>query len=235
VNTALLVAFARQRLTSPIRLVFLAFLFLGPLALVAAAPAMGLNVLQDPSMFALLFGVGMVGQDVSSGVLQLLFARPVRRSDYALTRWIGASLLASGCVVLQAVIATLILLLREAPPETRLLFGVMASGVVEAVGVSAVLLLFSSLVPGVGDLGVFVLLKFFGQGANVAGQMMNRPWLASIGEEVDRTLTNGIAFPQVTGNAISWEHVAAWLATVALCLGLAILVLNRKELSYAQT
>ena len=234
-NPALLLAFARQRLTSPIRLVFLAFMFVGPLALVAVAPAMGLAVLQDPSMFALLFGVGMIGQDVSSGVLQLLFARPVRRSDYAVARWVGTSLLASGCVVVQAMLAALILTVRDAPPDTRLLFGVMASGVTEAVGVSAVLLLFSSLVPGVGDLGVFVLLKFFGQGANVAGQMMNRPWITRVGEEVDRVLTNGIAFPQATGNAISWEQVAGWCAVVALSLAFAILVLNRKELSYAQT
>ena len=42
-----------------------------------------------------MIAAGTIGQDVSSGVLQLLFARPVRRSEYVLSRWIGIVALVS--------------------------------------------------------------------------------------------------------------------------------------------
>src|SRR4029079_16239697 len=38
----------------------------------------------------LLFGAGIIGLEASTGVLQLVFARPVTRAEYVLSRWLAA-------------------------------------------------------------------------------------------------------------------------------------------------
>ena len=42
-----------------------------------------------------------------------------------------------------------------------------------------------------------------------------------------------IDFAKVLGPATSWYEIFAYLSTVTLSLALAIVILNRKELSYA--
>ena len=88
-NATLLLSFWRQRFTSPIRLVLLAVAFGVPLLILVFMPSAGFTPLGDTTGLALIFAVGMIGQDLSSGVLQLLFARPVRRAEYVVSRWLG--------------------------------------------------------------------------------------------------------------------------------------------------
>src|SRR5919198_2264006 len=118
-NATLIVASIRQRLSSPIRMALLAALFVFPLLPVAFAPAAGLWFLGDSLGIALVLAAGAIGSDVSAGVLLLLFARPVRRSEYVLSRWcalgLGAALVRLG----QIAIATAILAARGSAPAAR--------------------------------------------------------------------------------------------------------------------
>ena len=232
-NPTLITAFLRQRMTSPIRLVFLFASAAFPLMFVAVAPATGFASLQGSFFFALIFGAGMIGQDTASGVLQLLFARPVRRDVYALSRWFAASLAAATVAVLQVGIAALIMTSRGAAPTMAAVGIAWGNHVTSAFGATAPLLLFSALVPGLGDLGLLVLLYLTSSIVQSVGGMMHAGALANVAQIVHDSLDPTIDFARVVGSSTSWYQIVAYLSTVTLSLALAIIVMNRKELSYA--
>ena len=95
-NLTLIAAFLQHRLSSPLRMLFLAAFVLMPLLFVTAAPGMGLTPLEDSFWFVIVLGAGAIGQDVSSGVLQLLLARPITRPEYVTSRWLAVAI-GAGC------------------------------------------------------------------------------------------------------------------------------------------
>ncbi len=80
-NATLVTAFWRQRLTSPMRMVIaLVFLSFGlmPVLLAGSIAMLGKNTM---GVFGFVCAAGLIGQDVSSGVLTLAFGRPLRRGS----------------------------------------------------------------------------------------------------------------------------------------------------------
>ena len=233
-NLTLLLATRRQRLMSPIRVVLLGALFGVPLLGVAFVHGAGLSILGDSMGLVLLFAVGMIGQDVSSGVLQLLFARPVGRPEYVWSRWLATGLAAAAVRGLQVALAVALLSARgEAPPaQQAALFA--TQGVLECFGLAAVFALLSSLVGGAGDLALFFLGSIGGGIMGMAGGALQQPLLTRVGTELV-----GFMFPKpdlallVSASPLPLFPIASYLSTVALCLALAMVVMNRKELSYA--
>jgi len=229
----LVFALWRQRLMSPMRVVFLLMVFAFPLIPLLVAPGMGLTTLQDAKGLTLIFAVGMIGQDVSSGVLQLLFARPVRRVDYVLCRWLAVWIAAAGLAVLQLFAAWAILTLRGAAPESTLIGLAMAQRVVEVVQMAAVFALLSALVNGMGDLGLWFLAQLAGGVLALIAQWKRWPWLGHVGDELGRIVTPNINLAGVTSGLAGAEPLVVALSTTTIALVLAVLLVNRKELSYA--
>jgi ABC-type transport system involved in multi-copper enzyme maturation permease subunit len=60
--------------------------------------------------YGVVFAAGSIGQDVSSGTLQLLLARPVTRPQYVVNRWLGAGLLATAWHTTMLAFGVLVLL-----------------------------------------------------------------------------------------------------------------------------
>ena len=115
-NPTLILALLKQRARSVPRMALVFSFFLLPLLVLTFARQAGLVVLHTGQAFAVLLGAGIIGQDMSSGTLQLLFARPVTRGEYVLSRWLGASLGASCLVLAQLAIGLLLMALhREVP------------------------------------------------------------------------------------------------------------------------
>jgi ABC-type transport system involved in multi-copper enzyme maturation permease subunit len=205
-----------------------------PLLVLVFARGTGLMLLHNGVWFALFLGAGLIGQDYSSGTLQLLFARPVTRSQYAVSRWLAAALGASCLVVIRLAIGVALLSIHgEAPTAKELaLFG--GQEVLSVFGTTSVLLLFSALLPGIGDLIALILLGFAGGGLQLSAALLKAPWLARAGEEIGRfagpTLELGRIF---SGGPVSFFEVASYFSTVTLCLALTIVILNWRELSYA--
>jgi len=235
VNVTLITAFLRQRMTSPIRLAFLIVAAFFPLLFIAAAPAMGFAPLADSFPFALVFGAGMIGQDVSSGVLQLLFARPVRRDVYVISRWLAASAAAAIVAVAQVGIAALILSARGATPEAGTVAITWANQIASAFGATAPLLLLSALVAGLGDIGLVFLIYTCGGILQAAGGTLGHPLVSRIGHELQSFLNPTIHFALIFNSSPSWHETIAYLSTVTLSIALAIVIINRKELSYASS
>ena len=235
-NLTLMTTLWRQRLTSPVRLAVLAMLAGVPLLAVAFMPGAGLAMLGGGQGLILTLGAGMIGQDVSSGVLQLLCARPVRRSEYVVSRWLGVAIAAAAISLFQLIIGSALMAARGAAPPLQdiLLFG--AGRALESLGIAAVLALFSSLIGGFGDLAIYLIVNLGAGVIQMAGQVKRWLWVERMGAEIIGALSPTIDVQRIiTASPMPWFPIVSYASTIVLCLALAIVVVNRKELSYASS
>ena len=240
-NRTLVFHTALQRALSPARVLLVATIMVFPALGLSFAPQLGLNLLQSGGTLGLVLGAGLIGQDVSSGVLQLLFARPVSRASYVFSRWLGVGALAAGAVVIQVALGAVVMALRGAPAPIGAVAGLALEQVLAAFGVAGVLALFSSFLPGIGDLMAWLvmtvaggLLQMIGGVLQTIGGVARSAAVMRASEEWERFLSPTLKLQETFGGGrISWFHLTSYLSTVTLCLALAILILNRRELSYA--
>jgi ABC-type transport system involved in multi-copper enzyme maturation permease subunit len=232
-NTALLITFWRQRLGSPIRLALLGVITGMPLLGVAFMRA-GLSTLGDSLGIVMVLGAGMIGQDVSSGVLTLLFARPVRRDEYVFNRWLAVGIAASAIALLQLVAAVTLMTLRGTMPPVPDIAWFLLGRIADSFGLAAVLVLLSSLMPGVADLALYLLLMLSTGVMQMIGGFGHWTWLSRAGSEIGSSLHPVVDVARIVQTSpMAWYPLVAYASTVTLCLALAIVLLNRKELSYA--
>lgn len=233
-NLTLITTLWRQRVSSPVRLAIVAMLTGMPLLGVAFMPGAGLTLLGGGQGLVLTLGAGMIGQDVSSGVLQLLCARPVRRPEYVVSRWLGVAFAGSAISLFQLAVACGLLAARGAAPSPQdaVMFG--AGRIFESFGIAAVLAFCSSLIGGFGDLGIYLMANLGASVIQTAGTVKRWVWVERMGAEVLGALTPSIDLQRLmAASPMPWYPIVAYASTVALCVALAIVVVNRKELSYA--
>jgi len=169
--------------------VLLASMFFMPLLFVCFAPGVGLEPLSNGYGLTLILAAGIIGQDVSSGVLQLVLARPVTRREYVVSRWLSVSLMGGLLASAQVLIAWLLLLAS------------------------------------------FVMVGLYG-----IGELVHRDWVTRFAAELGGFLVPEIPLdPIQRAGDIPWVAIVSYLSTVTLCLALAIVVMNRKEFSYASS
>lgn len=235
-NVTLVLATLRQRFTSPLRLVILLLLGWMPMLQILLAPRIGFAALGDCYFLTLTLAAGMIGQDLSSGTLQLLLARPVTRAQYVFSRWGAVAAGTFLIVVLQALCAASLMLARGAPVPWGQAALYLGNSALLALGVAAVMALFSSLASGIADLGLLFLAFLSAQVLEKVGMFKSWDWLARGAGELLRTLKPELDLASlVHGGQVPWPAVVAYLSTVTLCLALAVVVMNRRELSYASS
>lgn len=231
-NLVLMQAFWRERLGSPIRLLLLlSFSGLGLLFgfLRRPVPLPGGDVAIWP---VLVLGAGVIGRDLSSGVLQLILARPVSRPEYVFSRWLGlAAASFTVCLVAWALVVPFSLATGGAtiPEALRLLSEYLLS----TLALSAVVTGLSTLAPGFSDLALLLLGYLSGGGMQLVGQFKHIDALARLGTEVQQTLLPQFAWKAVTEGSFHVYPLITWASTILLFLWLGIFTLNRRELSYA--
>lgn len=231
-NPTLMVTSLRSQLSSRIRLAILALFAL-------VGPVIGLiehDWQPDPQhvmWLGWILGAGIIGRDLSTGVLQLIFVRPVRRSSYVVSKYLA---LAAGVAAIALFQWALFLIFgKPGKPAPELLCGVLEF-VLLAFGVSAGVILLSSLVSGLGDLGILFLTYVSTQLVAFLGGRFHLPALNRLSGEV-----MGLFFPSIDlvgtflHRNISWFSIASYFSTITLCLAIAIFVINRREISYATT
>ena len=235
-NATIVLATMRQRFTSPIRLLIVLLLGWTPMLAIVVAPRTGFAALGDCYFIALALSAGMIGQDVASGTLQLLLARPVTRAQYVFSRWAAVASATFLIAVLQAIVAALIMLLRGVPVPWDQAGMFLANGALVALGTAAVMALLSALVSGLGDLGLLLLVFFSAQVLEKVGMFKSWEWLVRGAGELLRGLKPEVPLASlVQGGPVPWLAVVSYLSTVTLCLALAVVVMNRRELSYASS
>ena len=231
-NQALLVGLWRQRLASPVRATMLGLVIVVP-PLLSSAGRIGLPALGDATPLALLFAVGMIGQDVSSGVLQLVLARPITRTEYVVHRWLAAGIGASVASLLQIALAWGMLALNHAAPGAATIGLFAATREIQIFGVVATMALFSSVMTGVADLALYAMLFLSGGILSMVGQIQHARALIWAGEEIGALLSPKVDLATFASGAPPWLALVTWGSNLTLCLLLAVVVMNRKELSYA--
>jgi ABC-type transport system involved in multi-copper enzyme maturation permease subunit len=233
VNTAIIIATLRQRFTSPMRLALLGVLGGVPMLMIILDPRGGFGRLGDGYFLALILAAGMIGQSVSTGTIQLLLARPVTRAQYVFSTWAAVTVGTCFVFVLQALSAALIMLARGAPVPWGGAGLFLANDALVAMGLAAVMALLSAIAPGLGDLGLLLLTYLSTQLLLALGSFKSWGVLVGAAAELEQMLKPQLdLWPIVHGGPVSWFAVVSYFSTVTLCLALAVMVMNRKELSY---
>ncbi len=232
-NPTLVTTFLRQRLTSPMRVILLMFLFGGPLMLAILTRSL-IPLAGGAAQVVLVFIAGAIGQDVSSGVLQLTFARPVSRPSYVLSRWLAASLATTLFVLMQVLVGTFALMLRGTPVEALDAARIVAESAAMAFAGAAVMLALSACFNGLGDVGVLLLCFISAQVLGGLAGQMHWDVVVVITRFVSETLFPKLDLRWMFGQGgVPWSELASWSSTLTLGLGVAIWRLNHRELSYA--
>ena len=220
---ALMCATWRERLSRPLVIGIYVVLCASQVMMAVAGRELSTPVLA----ITLIFGAGIVGRDVSSGTLALVFTRPVQRSTYVIAKWLAAGTAASGLSMTTVVVQAVVLATRGAGVPGAEIVDMLAESLTLAFGVSSLVVLFSVLVPGIGDVGLWLLLISLGQFAGSRVPLR-------VAEEWRALLLPSLTWSATLGSSpVAWLPLVSYASTVAGCLCLATLAANRKELSYA--
>ena len=233
-NPTLVLSFLRQRLTSPMRLVLLGLSFFSSLGIVAVTQQLG-TLEGSSAWFALILAAGAIGQEVSSGVLTLTFARPVSRASYVFSRWAGAGGFAAALGLVQIAAGLMSIAARGGTmPAGANVAALVIECVLLAFTAAAVMVMLSSLVNGLGDVGVWAIGSTVSAFAGMIAQARNWTALARVAEEVGLVLLPKLQVGWIFGAGDPQPFaLLSVLSTLTASLAVAVWVVNRKELSYA--
>lgn len=232
-NGTLIAAFLRQRLTSPMRVGLMLLITVFPLgAAIVMNSLAALGAMGGP--LALILAAGAIGQDVSSGTLQLLLVRPVSRPSVLVHRWLAAVIGAVGITLATLALGTLALFARGTHPDALDLVRMVLENACAAAGSAAVMVMLSTLVGGLGDVGLFAAALVFTQLLVGLGMLEHWDVLIRVCTEVQGVLSPQLSWEWMTHHMPpSWFPITSWASTVTLALAVGISRLNRRELSYA--
>jgi ABC-type transport system involved in multi-copper enzyme maturation permease subunit len=228
--------FVRQKYGSAGLVVALAVIGLVQLlALTAQGAAAGF---QMANWAILVIAAGSVSRDVSSGALQMILSRPIRRTDYLFGRYLGI-LLSYGLFLLAtsalAFLFVQLVVLRVARGTADYSLASLAAGAGQAflTGAfqSAILLLFSTFLPGIADLLGLLLVHL----ALNLPQFSSAPWLRVAGERARENILPTVEWARVfRGHGVLGGATGRWVFALTVYLALAAIVFSRKELPYGQ-
>lgn len=229
--------FLRQKFDNPVIAVTLA-----ATALVTAVPvAVSGSPSAGPGFLALVvLAAGSVSKDASSGALQMILARPIRRLDYLYGRYLGIlssfALFLAGAAVLAVLVSLALLPALRVPRESlplvplaRAFSATFLSGIL----FSAVLLFFSTFLPGYGDvLGYFLLSLLLSVGGGL-GDALKRPWMTGLFRALKENVLPEPDFDAIlAGRGPLSEATGRWALAVVGFLVAAALVFGRREFAY---
>jgi ABC-type Na+ efflux pump permease subunit len=234
-NRAIFLATVRERINNSGRMVLLGlFVLLGVLEAVQARTGGGAPGHTLVVYLALVLGSGLIGTDVSAGVLHLLFLRPVSRMEYVLSKWLAVS---AGCAVvafLRLALYVGILSLGRSPVDWDAVTQNGLDCLLVSFGVSAVLACFSALGEGYADLRIYLLVFLLGVVLQALGGLRGEPWWDVVARQIYEVLVPRIDL----GSALDTTAtlilaLVSYLSTVSAAVTLAVVAVNRRELSYA--
>jgi ABC-type transport system involved in multi-copper enzyme maturation permease subunit len=229
--------FLRQKLGSPLILIVMAaFALLSMIQLVAS----GGRADTGASLVVLfVLAAGSVSRDASSGALQMILARPIRRSEYLFGRYFGIA--AAFAIFLFATFALALLMPKVFPflastdvnaaATARALAGSFLQGML----VAAMLVFFSTFLPGYADVLGFFLLGLLLGVPEILAQWLKAPWLARLGTALHENVSPTVPWDEVLRgeNPLRVTTGRFALALVAF-LAAALVIFSRREFAYGQ-
>jgi ABC-type transport system involved in multi-copper enzyme maturation permease subunit len=212
--------------------------------------------LSDPLALVLVLGTGIIGRDITSGLLPLILTRPITRADYVLTKWLTLSIAASLITILELTVVHGWFLMWDRSGLANLSYvEQIGTAICTCTGLAAVVVMFSALRPGpFAGTGLWMLLYSLVRLMESLGKQMPadpgpnadstialvfnffnylRPLVATLAVPLKNFIANTLSFTEVLqDNAIHWLPLGIYLFNLTLVVVLAIHIVNRKELGY---
>jgi ABC-type transport system involved in multi-copper enzyme maturation permease subunit len=221
--------FVRQKFGSPGLVVALAVL--------ALVETFGLAHGTGPSGFTIanwaifVLAAGSVSRDIGSGALQMILSRPIRRTQYLFGRYAGILVAFALFLVLTSLLAFVVVRLAVpamagsvSPARLGTLSGeTFLSGAFTA----AILLFFSTFLPGIADLLGLLILYI----------VLHLPARAGILSKVIEAARENLVPDVLWSDAFRGQGTALaaagrWVFALSVYLALAAVVFSRRELPY---
>jgi len=217
---------------------------LGGLALLAAiqlAVSGGEAGFEVGTLAVFILAAACVSKDASSGGLQMILCRPIRRSSYLMGRYVGILagygvflLIAAGLCIMASQALPLIGASPQPLQPLALARGALASMLV-AMAMAAPMLMFSTFLPGYGDALGYILLTPLLALPSVAAQVLKAPAIEKVGTFLRQNLLPNPDWQAVlSGRNPLGEPTGRWLFAVVGYLALAIVFFSRREFAYGQ-
>lgn len=180
-----------------------------------------------------VLAAGSVSRDISSGALQVILSRPIRRTTYLFGRYLG---ILAGYAAFLVLTSLLALFAVNALPSgaarlslsglTVAAAGAFFSGALQA----AILLFFSTFLPGIADLLGFLMLFLI---LNLPPWKV--PWVREASRLARENLMPVVPWNEVfRGNGLLGAATGRWVFALCVYLALAAVVFCRRELRYGQ-
>lgn len=233
-SRALFAATIRQLFSQPVRTGALLGCAILPLLQLAVDPEPRLGTPQWAVFIAAIAAAGVIGLEVSTGSLALFFTRPITRFAYVFSRWSAAVTVAASLVLVSLGAEVAIILARDGELATTPLLLAIADRLSVVIGIVSVMTCFSAMVSSLGDLVIWLSIHIVAMSLFASGAAASMPLLTDIATVLRRIANPELdSFRLISSMRMPWSHLAFYLATVILALGIAAFVLNRKELTYA--
>ncbi len=233
-NPTIILTTLRERFSAKNRWFSVVLMFALPLFYAYAMPQLkesGVTGIWG-ALLVWMLGAGIIGEEVSAGTLLLVLARPIRRWEYVLSKWIALAALTAAILALQA-LALAAIAVRGGQLLDPALAGLrLAEALLLGTGSASVLILFSVLVPGGKEVSSIMLAWAGGWLLQVLGPYLGWMWLFHAGEGVVRLIYPTVSLGAGGGVGTAYA-VLTWAMTTAVTLLAAVVAFNRRELSYA--
>jgi ABC-type transport system involved in multi-copper enzyme maturation permease subunit len=181
------------------------------------------------ALFAVLLGAGVVGREVSSGALALVFTRPIRRRDYVLAQWMAVSVAAA----VASIAAVAVGIGRQGLGDAAGVSASVAGQLLASLGTAAVMVALSSFSRGYADAGLWLVTMGITSMVRLYGMSTSRAWASRVGHDLQSLLMPTIDVEQLRQTVdLPLFAVVSYLSTVATAIAVAVWCLNRRELSY---
>lgn len=222
--------FVRQKFGSPLLVAAL-----GVLALIetfGVAHRGGANGFHVASLAIFVLGAGSVSRDVSSGALQMILSRPIRRTQYLFGRYVGILGAFALFLVFTSLLAFVIVHLAAPGAAAGVSLARLAwlagetflSGAFPA----AILLFFSTFLPGIADLLGLLILYMLLYLPAASGSA-----LARASEAARENILPDVSWSEaLTGQGAALAAAGRWVFALTVYLALAAVVFSRRELPY---
>jgi ABC-type transport system involved in multi-copper enzyme maturation permease subunit len=222
--------FVRQKFGSPGLVVALAVL--------ALVQTFGLAHGAGPSGFTVanwaifVLAAGSVSRDVASGALQMILSRPIRRTQYLFGRYVGILVAFALFLVFTSLLAFIVVHLAApgaaaevSPARLAVLTGeTFLSGAFPA----AILLFFSTFLPGIADLLGLLILYMVVHLPGSAGSVLWR-----VAEAARENMVPDVSWNEaLRGQGMALAAAGRWVFALTVYLALAAVVFSRRELPY---
>ncbi|MGH9364863.1 MAG: hypothetical protein ACRD1B_06305 [Thermoanaerobaculia bacterium] len=180
-----------------------------------------------------------VSKDASSGALQMILARPITRSAYLFGRYFG--ILAAYAAFLLAVLLLALALARIFGSSGGPQVNVASAGIailgefLEGILIAAILVFFSTFLPGYADLLGYFLLLLLLQVPQMLSRTLSWPWLTRFGQIAQENLHPSVPWDEVLrGDNVLRAATGRYVLAVTAFLLLASVVFARREFAYGQ-